>query len=161
MTLVDILAAIKLLEKEKGKLENTTLAPGAYDNSFTLDVTYAAVKAEGTEAYPPFKPADFLVEAILMFAQSLDSNKKKPKESLEWIDSLFGDGGVMGKIIRADKSAAINNEIRRHFESEVEKCKVSFQTRQGKKPKEGNTTVNGTVVVRPVAVAAKRSTRGK
>jgi|688.fasta_scaffold1095797_2 hypothetical protein len=161
LSLADVTATIKLLEKEKEKLETKKFEAGAYSGDLTLDVTYALVKAEAGEAYPQFKVGDFLVETILMYAQSLDSNKKKPEESLAWIDSLFGDQGVMGKLIRANKSAAVNNEIRSHFESEVEKCKLSFQNQQSKKPKEGNTTVNGTISVRPETVVAKRSPRGK
>ena len=161
LSLADITATIKLLEKEKEKLETKKIEPGAYDGKLTLDVEYALVRAEAGEAYPQFKVGDALVETILMYAQSLDSNKKKPEESLVWIDNLFGDQGVMGKLIRANKSASVSNEIRSHFEGEVEKCKLSFQSKQGKKPKEGNTTVSGVVTVRPAAVAAKRSIRGK
>lgn len=161
LSLADITATIKLLEKEKEKLELKTLSPGASSNNLTLDIDYNLVKGEPGTAFPQFKSGEFLVEAILVYAQSLDTNKKKPKESIAWLDSLFGDRGVMGTIIRADKSAPISNEIRKHFENEIEKCKLSFQKKNGKKPKEGNATVSGTVTLRLAAVAAKRTTRSK
>lgn len=159
LSLADVIATIKILEKEKEKFEVKNIQPGACSNSFTLDVDYNLVKGEPGAVYPQFRVSDFMIDAILIYAQSLDTNKKKPKESIEWINNLFGDTGVMGTIIRADKAPPINTEVRKHFESEVEKCQITFRNKNGKKAREGNTTVSGTVAVRPVAVAAKRRSK--
>ena len=147
ITLEDLVATIKLLEKLKEDFEKKKklkLPPQAVSGKIVLGVDYHLVKAEPSSACPPFKLDQHLAPTILLYAQSLDSGSA-PRESLAWLSNLFGDSGVMGTLIKASRPVPVNPLIEAHFKAEVEKCKVSFQSKSGKQPKEGNTTVSGTV----------------
>lgn len=160
ITLADLVATIKLLEKLKEDFEKRELKlpPQAVSGKIVLGVDYHLVKAEPGSACPPFKLDQHLAPTILLYAQSLDSGSK-PRESLEWLSNLFGDSGVMGTLIKASNPVPVNPLIEAHFKAEVEKCKVSFQTKSGKQPKEGNTTVSGTVRYLEMADPANAGTR--
>lgn len=146
ITLEDLVATIKLLEKLKEDFEKRKLKlpPQAVSGKIVLGVDYHLVKAEPSSAVPPFKLDQHLAPTILLYAQSLDSGST-PRESIEWLSNLFGDSGVMGTLIKASRPVPVNPLIEAHFKTEVEKCKISFQSKRGKQPKEGNTTVSGTV----------------
>lgn len=158
LSVVEIDATKRLLDKMQEKMTEK-VQPGAYDGKITLNVDYSLVKAAASETSPQFKSGDYIIKAILLYASKLDSNKKNPKESLEWLSQIFGDKGVMGLVIRDALSKkpqmVIPDLIEKAMKSHLDQCKITFQSLAGKEPKQGNTNVSG--VVSKVDTPAKKA----
>lgn len=149
LTIVEIEAVSRLLEKLKEKRAEK-VKPGAYDGKVNLEIEYSLVKDNDGKTAPQFKKDEYVLPAILLYAASLDSNKKKPKESIDWLYQVFSDDGVMGKVIRqvvgAKKDLPIPSELQKELTGHLDKCKITFKSLSKESPKQGNTTVSGTVL---------------